>query len=133
MGIDHRLHGCELPRVLQALGLALQLVSTVFIMWVFHENSFAAPLVKVQRERVHHVIDSGPYAFVRHPMYTGAIVFFIGIPLLLGSPWGLIAVPLLALMFAFRIIIEERTLRAGLDGYIDYTSRVRYRLLPGIW
>src|SRR5580692_9117187 len=56
MGIDHRLHGCELPRVLQALGLALQLVSTVFIMWVFHENSFAAPLVKVQRERGHHVI-----------------------------------------------------------------------------
>jgi protein-S-isoprenylcysteine O-methyltransferase Ste14 len=133
MGIDHRLHGCELPRVLQALGLALQLVSTVFIMWVFHENSFAAPLVKVQRERGHHVIDSGPYAFVRHPMYTGAIVFFIGIPLLLGSPWGLIAVPLLALMFAIRIIIEERTLRDGLEGYIDYTSRVRYRLLPGIW
>jgi protein-S-isoprenylcysteine O-methyltransferase Ste14 len=100
---------------------------------VFHENSFAAPLVKVQRERGHHVIDSGPYAFVRHPMYTGAIVFFIGIPLLLGSPWGLIAVPLLALMFAIRIIIEERTLRDGLEGYIDYTSRVRYRLLPGIW
>ena len=111
----------------------MQLVSAVFIMWVMRVNSFAAPLVKVQSERGHHVIDSGPYAWVRHPMYTGAIVFFIGIPLLLGSLWGLIASPLLAFMFAIRITIEERMLKAGLDGYADYTSRVRYRLLPGIW
>jgi protein-S-isoprenylcysteine O-methyltransferase Ste14 len=132
-GIDHRLHGCDFTRALQALGLAMLLASTVFIMWVLHENSFAAPLVKVQSERGHHVISSGPYAWVRHPMYSGAIVFFIGIPLLLGSLWGLIAAPLLALLFAVRAIIEERTLRDGLAGYIDYTSQVRYRLLPGIW
>ena len=133
IGIDHRLHGSDFPRVLQALGLAMLLVSTVFIMWVMRENSFAAPLVKVQSERGHRVISSGPYAWVRHPMYTGAIVFFIGIPLLLGSLWGLIASPLLALLFAIRITIEERMLTAGLEGYIDYTSQVRYRLLPGIW
>ena len=133
MGIDHRLHGPAFPLAAQAIGLALLLASTVFIMWVFRANSFAAPLVKVQRERGHHVIDSGPYAWVRHPMYSGGIIFFLGIPLLLGSPWGLIAAPLLALMFAFRITIEERTLRDGLDGYVDYTSRVRYRLLPGVW
>jgi protein-S-isoprenylcysteine O-methyltransferase Ste14 len=132
-GIDHRLHGGDFTRVLQALGLAMLLVATVFIMWVLHENSFAAPLVKVQSERGHHVISSGPYAWVRHPMYSGAIVFFVGIPLLLGSLWGLIAAPLLALLFAVRTIIEERTLRDGLAGYIDYTSQVRYRLIPGIW
>ena len=133
MGIDHRLHGPDFPLALQTIGLAMLFVSTVFIMWVMHVNSFAAPLVKVQSERGHHVISSGPYAWVRHPMYTGAIVFFIGMPLLLGSLWGLIASPLLAAMFAIRIGIEERTLREGLDGYIDYTSQVRYRLLPGIW
>jgi protein-S-isoprenylcysteine O-methyltransferase Ste14 len=87
-GFDHRLHGGEFSRPLQALGLALLLASTLFIMWVLRENSFAAPLVKVQSERGHHVIDSGPYAVVRHPMYSGAILYFIGIPLLLGSPWA---------------------------------------------
>jgi protein-S-isoprenylcysteine O-methyltransferase Ste14 len=66
-------------------------------------------------------------------MYSGAIAFFIGMPLLLGSLWGLIVSPLFVLLFAIRIGIEERTLRAGLEGYIDYTSQVRYRLLPGIW
>ncbi len=86
-------------------------------MWVMHVNSFAAPLVKVQSERGHHVINTGPYAWVRHPMYTGAICFFIGMPLLLGSLWGLMASPLLALMFAIRVGIEERTLREGLEGY----------------
>lgn len=133
MGIDHRLYGSDFPIALQALGLVMLLVSTVFIMWVMHENSFAAPLVKIQSERGHHVISSGPYAWVRHPMYTGAVVFFIGIPLLLGSAWGLIMSPLLALLFAIRITIEERTLREGLPGYSDYTSQVRYRLLPGVW
>jgi protein-S-isoprenylcysteine O-methyltransferase Ste14 len=133
IGIDHRLHGSEFSLPLQIFGLALQLVSTVFIMWVMRVNSFAAPLVKIQSERGHHVIDSGPYAWVRHPMYTGAIAFFIGIPLLLGSLWGLMASPFLALMFAIRITIEERMLKAGLEGYADYTSQVRYRLLPGIW
>ena len=133
IGIDHRLHGCDFTRLLQALGLAMLFASTVFIMWVLRENSFAAPLVKVQSERGHRVISSGPYAWVRHPMYSGAIVFFVGIPLLLGSLWGLIASPLLALLFAIRITIEERVLRDGLEGYIGYTSQVRYRLLPGIW
>ena len=133
MGIDHRLYGSDFPIAPQAIGLAMLFVSTIFIMWVFRVNSFAAPLVKLQRERGHHVVSSGPYAWVRHPMYTGAILFFIGMPLLLGSRWGLIAAPLLVLLFAIRITIEERVLCDGLEGYIDYTSKVRYRLLPGVW
>jgi len=133
IGIDHRLHGPEFSLALQTFGLAMLLASTVFIMRVLHENSFAAPLVKVQSERGHHVIDSGPYAWVRHPMYSGAILFFVGMPLLLGSLWGLIASPLLAVLFAIRVTIEERALRDGLEGYSEYTSRVRYRLLPGVW
>jgi protein-S-isoprenylcysteine O-methyltransferase Ste14 len=133
IGLDHRFHSLDFPVVLQALGLALLLVSTVFIMWVMHENSFAAPLVKVQRERGHHVVSTGPYAWVRHPMYSGAVLFLVGIPLLLSSVWGLAASPLFAILFGIRAGIEERTLIAGLPGYEDYISRVRYRLLPGVW
>jgi protein-S-isoprenylcysteine O-methyltransferase Ste14 len=133
IGVDQRLHGSDFPVTLQALGLALLLLSTVLIMWVMRENSFAAPLVKVQHERGHHVVSTGPYAWVRHPMYSGAVLFFIGIALLLGSAWGLAASPLFAVLFGIRAGIEERTLIAGLPGYDDYISRVRYRLLPGVW
>jgi protein-S-isoprenylcysteine O-methyltransferase Ste14 len=109
------------------------LLSTGFIMWVMHENSFAAPVVKVQSERGHRVIDSGPYAWVRHPMYSGSLLFLAGTSLLLGSWWGVAMTPLFTVLFGIRTGIEERTLTVGLPGYGDYTSRVRYRLLPGVW
>jgi protein-S-isoprenylcysteine O-methyltransferase Ste14 len=133
IGLDQRLHGPDFPVALQALGLAILLLSTVFIMWVMRENSFAAPMVRVQSERGHHVIRSGPYAFVRHPMYSGTILFFIGMALLLGSWWGLAMSPLFAVLFAIRSGIEERALVAGLPGYGDYAAQVRYRLVPGLW
>ena len=133
MGLEHRIRGSSFPLSLQVAGLAMLLLSTLFITWVMHENSFAAPVVKVQRERGHHVISTGPYAWVRHPMYTGAIPFCVGIPLLLGSWWGLVISPIFAMLFAIRARIEERELIAGLPGYGDYMMRVRYRLLPGIW
>jgi protein-S-isoprenylcysteine O-methyltransferase Ste14 len=109
------------------------LLSTGFIMWVMRENSFAAPVVKLQTERGHRVISTGPYAWVRHPMYTGTILFFVGAPLLLGSYWGVAMSPLLVALFAVRARIEEHALLAGLAGYADYAARVRYRLVPGIW
>jgi len=133
MGIDRRLHASAVPLLLQALGLAMYLVSTAFIMWVFRENSFAAPVVKVQAERGHRVIDTGPYAWVRHPMYSGITLFFVGVPLLLGSWWGVAMAPVFFILFAIRAGIEERALVAGLPGYADYVARVRYRLVPGIW
>ena len=133
IGLDRRAQASEVPLLLQALGLAMYLLSTAFIMWVFRENSFAAPVVKVQAARHHHVISSGPYAFVRHPMYSGIMLFFFGVALLLGSWWGVAMAPLFAILFAVRARIEERTLIAGLPGYADYAARVRYRLVPGIW
>ncbi|MBR0844041.1 isoprenylcysteine carboxylmethyltransferase family protein [Bradyrhizobium liaoningense] len=133
IGIDRRFQSSDVPAALQALGLVLFLASTLFTMWVFRENSFAAPVVKLQAERAQHVISTGPYAHVRHPMYGGMILFFTGMPLLLGSWWGLAMVPLFLVLFAVRIGIEERTLREGLPGYADYAARVRYRLLPGVW
>jgi protein-S-isoprenylcysteine O-methyltransferase Ste14 len=133
IGMDRRMHTSNVPQVLQGLGLAMYLVSTALIMWVFRENSFAAPVVRVQAERGHHVISTGPYAIVRHPMYGSIILFFFGVPLLLGSWWGLLCAPLFALLFAVRTRIEERALAAGLPDYADYAARVRYRLVPGLW
>lgn len=133
IGLDQRFHGSKMPVVLQALGLALLILSSAFIMWVFHENSFAAAVVKVQAERGHRVVSTGPYAFVRHPMYSGAVLYMVGMPLLLGSWWGTALSPIFAVLFAIRTRIEEDTLGTGLSGYADYAARVRYRLVPGIW
>jgi protein-S-isoprenylcysteine O-methyltransferase Ste14 len=133
MGLDRRLHASDVPLALQVLGFAMYLLSTGFIMWVFHVNSFAAPVIKVQAARHHHVISSGPYAWVRHPMYSGVMLFFLGAPLLVGSWWGLALAPSFAVLFAVRAGIEERALVAGLPGYADYAARVRYRLMPGVW
>jgi len=133
IGLDRRSLASNVPLAFQVLGFVLYLACTMFTMWVFRENSFAAPVVKLQAERAQHVISTGPYAHVRHPMYTGMIMFFAGVPLLLGSWWGLAVAPVLLLLLTVRIRIEERTLRAGLPGYSDYAARVRYRLLPGLW
>jgi len=105
-----------------------------FIAWLtFRENSFAAPVIKIQEERGQRVIGTGPYRIVRHPMYAGAMVYMIGMPLLLGSWLGLLVLPLIFGALAVRIFIEEDALRKGLAGYAEYAARVRYRLVPGIW
>lgn len=133
MGLDRRHLASDMPLALQAVGFVLYLACMLFTMWVFRENSFAAPVVKLQAERAQRVISTGPYAHIRHPMYSGMILFFAGVPLMLGSWWGLAMAPLLLALLAVRIHIEERTLREGLSGYADYAARVRYRLLPGVW
>ncbi len=133
IGLDRRLHSSDMPIVLQVAGFALFLLSMLFTLWVFRENSFAAPVVKLQTERAQHVVSTGPYAHVRHPMYSGMVLFFAAVPLVLGSWWGLLMVPIFVVLFAIRIGIEEHTLREGLTGYTDYAERVRYRLLPGVW
>lgn len=131
MGLDRRHLASHMNVAWQVLGLVLFLASTLFTLWVFRENSFAAPVVKLQAAQ--RVISTGPYAYVRHPMYSGMILFFASVPLILGSTWGLAIAPLFLVLLAVRIRIEERTLIAGLPGYADYAARVRYRLLPGLW
>lgn len=133
IGLDHRMHASAVPITLHALGFAVLVCACGFVLWVMRANSFAAPVVRLQTERGHHVISTGPYAFVRHPMYSGAVLFFVGVSLLLGSWWGLAMSPLFAVLFAIRARIEERMLIAGLPGYADYAAQVRYRLAPGIW
>jgi protein-S-isoprenylcysteine O-methyltransferase Ste14 len=133
MGLDARMHASNVPILLQAVGFAMLVGSSVFIMWVMRENSFASVVVRLQTERGHRVVTTGPYAWVRHPMYSGIIVFFAGVPLLLGSWWGVAITPLFAVLLALRAGIEERALIVGLPGYADYTTQVRYRLAPGLW
>ena len=133
IGLDERYHASDVPVALRALGWAMLILSSGFIMWVMRENSFAIPVVKLQTERGHRVVSTGPYAWVRHPMYTATILFFVGAPLLLGSWWSVAMSPLFAVLFAVRAGIEERALVEGLPGYADYAARVRYRLVPGLW
>jgi protein-S-isoprenylcysteine O-methyltransferase Ste14 len=133
IGLDTRWHASGVPLALQALGFAMMIFSSVFIMWVLHENSFASVVVMLQTERGHRVISTGPYAFVRHPMYSGIILLLVGASLLLGSWWGVAISPLFAVLLAVRAGIEERALIAGLPGYADYAAQVRYRLAPGLW
>jgi protein-S-isoprenylcysteine O-methyltransferase Ste14 len=99
----------------------------------FRENSFLSPMVRIQKERGQTVISSGPYRVVRHPMYAGFLLFVVGTALLLGSWLGLLAGVILAVAVARRAVLEERMLRAELDGYDAYAARVRFRLVPGVW
>jgi len=123
----------RMPDALKVVG-ALLIPVGFFIVWLaFRENSFAAPVIKIQKERGQHVISTGPYAIVRHPMYAGGALYMIGMPLLLGSGLGLLVLPLLLGALSVRIFIEEATLCKGLPGYGEYTRRVRYRLVPGVW
>src|SRR3954470_21232921 len=123
----------RMPIWAQAIGAVLIALCMYVSYLTFRSNSFAAPVVKIASERGHRVADSGPYAHVRHPMYAGALLFFIGTPLLLGSWYGLAAVPVLTVVLAASAVMEERMLADELPGYRDYAMRVRYRLIPGLW
>ncbi len=134
MALDARHFGLwHFPLWLRVLGAVLIALSMYIGLLTFRENSFAAPVVKVQRERGHRVVTTGPYGFVRHPMYAGALLMFIGTPFLLCSVWGLVAVPVMIALLGVRIVIEERTLRTNLEGYTEYVERVPYRLIPFVW
>jgi protein-S-isoprenylcysteine O-methyltransferase Ste14 len=133
MGFDARWGISHVPLWLQALGALDIALSNYVVFLTFRENSYAAPVVKIQRERGHRVVSTGPYAYVRHPMYAGGLLMFLGMPLQLSSWLGLAGLVLLAPLLAVRIVMEERTLAAELDGYRDYAERVRYRIIPGLW
>jgi protein-S-isoprenylcysteine O-methyltransferase Ste14 len=128
-----RWHWSMMPPYVQWAGCGLLLAAFLFISWTMRTNSFAAPVVKIQKDRGQVVITTGPYAVVRHPMYFGALFYFAATSLVLGSWWGLATVPIFILLLGIRIGIEEKALRAGLEGYDDYARRVRWRLIPFIW
>jgi protein-S-isoprenylcysteine O-methyltransferase Ste14 len=126
-------HGSPVPIWLQVIGGFILLFSFYIFFLTFRENSYLSPVVRIQEERGQKVISSGPYRYVRHPMYAATLVFIVGTPLLLGSWYGIPAGLILVLLLAWRALLEESTLRNELPGYGIYMANVKYRLVPYIW
>ena len=130
-GLDRRFGESHVPLAVSLVGDAMIAAGFLIVFLTFRENTFTAGTIEIAEGL--HVIDSGPYAVVRHPMYAGALVMIAGIPLALGSWWGLIPAALLVPILAWRLLREETFLAANLPGYGDYCGRVRYRLVPMFW
>jgi protein-S-isoprenylcysteine O-methyltransferase Ste14 len=122
-----------MPAAGEAAGWILLACASGVIFWVMTTNTFASSAARIQSDRSQTVVAAGPYRYVRHPMYLGIILLFIGIPLALGSFWGLVPGGMIVCLFCLRTGLEDRMLFRELPGYPEYTARVRSRLLPGIW
>jgi protein-S-isoprenylcysteine O-methyltransferase Ste14 len=129
--LDYRFGWSPVPASVSVLGDALIALGFLFTFFVFKENSYGASTIQIAEGQT--VISTGPYAFVRHPMYAAALVMLLGIPLALGSWWGLFALLLVLPVLIWRLLDEERFLRQNLPGYPEYQAKVRYRLLPFVW
>jgi protein-S-isoprenylcysteine O-methyltransferase Ste14 len=130
-GLDRRHGWSHVPRVAVAAGDVLVVVGLAFVALVFRANTFTSATIEVARDQT--VISNGPYAVVRHPMYAGALLMLLGVPVALGSWWAALAlVPLSAVIIA-RLLDEERVLVRELAGYEAYRTRVRHRLVPYVW
>jgi protein-S-isoprenylcysteine O-methyltransferase Ste14 len=129
--LDHRLGWSTVPISAVLVGNVLVAAGFWFMFVVFRENSFASSIIEVGADQ--KVIDTGPYAVLRHPMYAGALLMFAGVPPALGSWWGLVILPPIAAILAIRLLDEEKFLLRNLPGYAEYRTKVRYRLLPGVW
>jgi protein-S-isoprenylcysteine O-methyltransferase Ste14 len=134
MGLDAmRFRWSRLPVWLQGLGALLLVISFYVFYLTFRENPYLSPAVRIQSERAQRVISTGPYRWVRHPLYAGFAVFAFGTAFMLGSLYGLFGALVLIGIVARRAVLEERVLRDELDGYSAYGTRVRYRLIPYLW
>lgn len=122
-----------LPIWLHLLAVVVWLLGYSLPIWAMTANPFFGTTVRIQEERGHTVATGGPYRYVRHPGYVGAILFQLATPILLGSLWGLIPSVIAAVLYVIRTALEDQTLQRDLAGYREYAAQVRYRLLPGIW
>ncbi len=132
-GFDERRHWTLLPGWIAPFGDILMLVGIAGAAWAQSVNRHFEPSVRIQHDRSHAVVDSGPYAVVRHPGYVAGALILVGMALALSSLWALLPAALVIASIAVRTALEERVLRAELPGYVDYTRRVAYRWIPGIW
>ncbi len=132
-GLDFRFGWAQTPEWVVWLGYALFVLSFVGQIWPLAVNRYFEPGIRIQDDRGQTVIDTGPYAIVRHPGYISATFLAIGMALCLGSWWALVPALLAVLGLIPRTLFEERTLIAGLPGYREYTQRVKYRWVPGLW
>jgi protein-S-isoprenylcysteine O-methyltransferase Ste14 len=117
----------------QTAALTVCVLGYALVVWATASNTFFSQIVRIQSERGHAVATGGPYRYVRHPAYLGAILYELAVPVLLASWWALVASGVSAILLILRTALEDRTLQAELTGYVDYSRQVRHRLLPGIW
>ena len=123
----------EITLALQVAAFVALALGYLFSHWALMTNKFFSGTVRIQKDRGHTVVSSGPYRFVRHPGYTGGLVANLAVPLMLGSLWALVPGALVAMVFVIRTALEDKTLQNELTGYREYAAQVRYRLLPGLW
>ncbi len=133
-GLDERFSWSpQIQLPFQLTGVAVLLLGYVISTWAFTVNRFFSAVVRIQKDRNHVVVTTGPYKFLRHPGYAGGILTSIATPIMLGSLWALLPVGFVVCMYVVRTFLEDRTLQEELDGYKEYVQKVRFRLLPGLW
>jgi len=135
MPLDAKRYGWSpaFPFWIRATGTVLLILSSILVFEALRENTFAAPVVKIQKERGQHVVSTGMYGIVRHPMYAGAVLLFVAAPLLLGSIFGVLTGLVLIVTIAVRSIGEESMLKQELEGYSDYMKKVKWRMIPFVF
>lgn len=133
-GLDTvRFQWTSMPGSLLAVGVVLHVLGLIPVLWSMLSNPHLETTVRIQRDRGHRVISDGPYRFVRHPMYVGIILMFLGWPLILGS-WVAFGVAwFIVCLFFIRTALEDTTLKNELSGYSEFCEKTRYRLIPGLW
>lgn len=133
-GLDAvRFRWTRVPGIVRMLAWLGFVAAGILIFRVYRENTFASEVMRIQEDRDHHVIKTGPYRAVRHPMYSAILLLVICLPPALGSFLGLAGSALVIIIFFIRTRLEDNTLRQELPGYREYTREVRYRLIPGVW
>jgi protein-S-isoprenylcysteine O-methyltransferase Ste14 len=133
-GLDARFAWTHTPPLrTHLIGAGCFVAGYAMFTWAMAVNPFFSTIVRIQKDRGHTVVDTGPYRIVRHPGYVGWIVTALAAPVLLGSAWAVVPAALGCSLMIARTALEDRTLRAELPGYLDYATRVRFRLIPGIW
>jgi protein-S-isoprenylcysteine O-methyltransferase Ste14 len=129
--LDHRFEWSRVPSYLSVAADVLIALSFLFTFFVFRENSYGASTIQIADDQ--KVISTGPYALVRHPLYAGALVMLAAAPVALGSWWGLLVFLVVVPVLIWRLLDEEKFLERNLAGYIEYKTKVRYRLIPYVW
>jgi protein-S-isoprenylcysteine O-methyltransferase Ste14 len=134
IGLDRRFHWSPgSTPVFWIIAIVLIILGAILSTWAMAANAFFSSHVRIQGERGQQVIKSGPYKLIRHPGYFGGILYYVSLPLLLGSLWSLIPIALLVILLIVRTVLEEHTLINELAGYKEYMKETRYRWIPGIW
>jgi protein-S-isoprenylcysteine O-methyltransferase Ste14 len=133
-GLDTRFHWSDgMPHLAFLSGVVVAVLAAALIAWAMRTNQFFSAVVRIQKDRGHLVVTSGPYRFVRHPGYTGMAAFTLVTPLILNSRWAFVPAVVTAAVTMLRTALEDRTLHNELDGYADYARRVKCKLVPAIW